>query len=1621
MKIGSFMKRLNIRGKIIPFVFSVMAVLIPTILLLLSFPSPSSSEEIYRFERMWPTLQQPWYFLEFKMALDKSDYVYVFNERTKTIMKFSADGNFIYKWSTPDSGDGQIINSDLIMFTVDNEGFVYILDSQAGRIQKFTFDGHFVRHWGITVCPFEPGYDNQGDIIADDQGYIYASDRCAMSITKFTPDGQYVAAWGGIGNNDGQFQQLKAITIDKGLLYAGDRVTNSINIFTLDGQFVRKWSSAGVGDDNLLKLFSMKADKNGFLYVNADFGKILKYTLDGSLIDAWFKQDAPLAREILIDSKGYIYLNDYFGIVKLAGNGNIVARWESRGNENGKFDPPVGIAIDGSGYVYIADELNSRVQKFASDGQYITQWAAGFVMAIAADKSGYIYTADGIGGYIKKFTSDGTFIQQWEVPGAYADGYVYFPNPSKITIDNDGYVYIWLASRTQQNSIIVHKFTSEGSWVTSWEESGYPNSNPMRKKSIFNPLDSFGNYYLLNRDLNNFIEKYSNNDQLIAKFGGTGVVPGKFVGPYDLSVAPNDMIYVVDGGNNRIQVFRKVTTSSNNKAIVVAGGGPYPGNDLWDATQMSANFAYRTLTYQGYTKESIRYLSSNTQLDLDDNGVADDIAGDATNENLQAALAWASGAEDVLVYLVDHGGLDSFRMSGTQTLSATQLSAWLNTLQESITGKVIVIYDACNSGSFVNDLVPPSGKTRITIASTSPGESAYFVTQGSVSFSSYFWTHIFNGVNVKDAFELARDAMGYTTTYQHPLLQADMDGNGTANDSADLAALAATYIGNGTVIFGSAPVIGDIPPDRTITNTSTASLFVDNLTDTDGIARVWAVIRPPDYNQGGSGNPVQNLPTIDLMPGVSHQYEATYSAFNIPGTYQIAIYAMDRAGNTSVPRITTVSVNNPLRRRAILVAGGSQGDSLWPAIETSVKLAYDALKFQGYADDDLYLLSPASIPGVTKLPVLSTLGNLQYALTTWGAANTQDVALYMVGRGSGGVFKISDAETLSAADHLKGWLDNLQGTLPGVITVVYDAPLSGSFLPVLAPPPSGKHRIIMTSTGAARPVYFLSEGDISFSRFFWGEISKGADLRDAYVNAKKAMGFLTPGQTPLLDDNGDGLHDNRDGVIAMGYTLGFGIALAADDPLVGSVSDPETIAGQTTTTIWAKDVSTTGEIHSVWAVLTPPGSTPLNLSVPITQAQFVPLLYSSLNSRYEGTYNGALIAGQYEIAIYAIDTDGNASAPFATTLTQTVGPDRYEADDTPGQAKVLLVSDQNPGTGMPGYEKVQSHTFHAAGDQDWVKFHALAGQIYKISVKSPGPNCDPMISLYGTDGTGPLAAANDYGPGVEEYLEWTCPASGIYYARIRQAPGYENVSGTGTDYQLMLTIPAAPFTGYITGTITPAVPDAVITTNLPASALGLSDGQYCGFFMPHLAGGPFTLTVRASGYPDYTTSVTVSELTGDASLNIDLSPQALPLYGDFGTGAGIWKWHGGSWGQVTPNAPQAMAAVGSLWLYGNFGTGAGIWKWDGSNWSQVTPNAPTEMAAAGSLLYGNFGTGAGIWKWDGANWSQVTPNAPTAMTASGSLLYGNFGTGAGIWKWESSAWSQVTPNAPARMAVDAAN
>ena len=153
-------------------------------------------------------------------------------------------------------------------------------------------------------------------------------------------------------------------------------------------------------------------------------------------------------------------------------------------------------------------------------------------------------------------------------------------------------------------------------------------------------VDTDGNVYVA--DYNNRIQKFSSDGTFIEKWGTKGAGAGQLYWPEALAIKGNDTFYVADTYNNRIQVFKKVTEGFNSRAIIVAGGGPEDGNNLWDATQVATNFAYRALTYRGFSKNDIYYLSANTKLDLDNNGLPDDVRAAPTKYTLwQAITQWA--------------------------------------------------------------------------------------------------------------------------------------------------------------------------------------------------------------------------------------------------------------------------------------------------------------------------------------------------------------------------------------------------------------------------------------------------------------------------------------------------------------------------------------------------------------------------------------------------------------------------------------------------------------------------------------------------------------------------------------------------------------------------------------------------------------------------------------------------------------------------------------------------------------------------------------------------------------------------------------------------------------------
>jgi len=1264
-----------------------------------------SEDELYKFDRLWPGLKNLWHSNFFDITdvitedgyvdesepggdivVDHDKYLYIADVFNHRIKKYSPNGQLVTMWGELGQLKGQFDQPRGI--AVDSRNCIYVTDFNNNRIQKFTSDGEIIQMWGkpgadpgefngvrgIAVDKYNDIYvadiynnriqkfdsngvflleittnymDEPEDVTVDNMGHIYVANTWSSEIIQLTDTGEYKNSW--FKKNDYCYYFSVAFYRNKFIFALGD---NYIYQYSLNGTLLSCIPASHITGESKTSLVQIYIDPDNNIYlIDAGMDSVWKLTPEGESVSKWgtsssIPGDFHYPTDIDVDSDGYIYVADSKNdrIQKFTTDSRLVNCWGETGSDEGKFKFPCGLAIGQSNTIFVCDKNNDRVQQFSSSGVFQKSWGGfGFGSGkfqepdgIAVDHENNVYVVDS-NHLVQKFNSNGEFLSQWGSDD-YSDGQLLYP--SGIDTDSNGNIYV-----CDQNNHIL-KFDSNGIFLATWGKHGNHSGQFDWPSNI--SIDNNNHVWVVDTG-NQRIQKFDENGQFITSFGSLGTNPGQFRMPMGIAVNANDDVFVSDTTNNRIQVFEKrMITQGKSKAIILAGGGKSRTNGIWDATQICTNAAYDTLLYRGFSKHDIYYLSPNTTLDLDYNRLPDDIDADATVEHLKHAITeWAADAEFLVIYLVDHGTEQLMRINETQTVSASDLDSWMDQIQSNQTKTIVFIYDACKSGSFLETLTPPQEKKRIVITSTASDENAHFISKATISFSLYFWNQILNGTTVYNAFHIASQAMAYPYLYQTG--QIDDNGDGIFNEMDGNFSKITDLGSNKTIVSDDLPVITSVSAPQLLTHTSTAEISAYTVTDDDDIERVWATIIPPAYQPETFLNPVKQLPTIELFAHGTQTYTAMYHDFHMKGTYQVVIYAKDRKNHIAIPKITTVTIDLPIRKKAIVILGGNSSDIYWKARNEMGKLACEALKFQGYADENIYFLSP-----VQDSPLWNgqpTFNNCQYALETWANHElTQDLVLYMSGIGNADSLELIGNETLPY-DQLSQWLDQLQNTIPGLVTVIFDACHSANYIKFLEPP-EGKKRIVIASSGENQPSCFLFNGRLSFSSFFWEGILNGHNIENAFYKAETALSFLNINQTPFLDDNGNGIgNEKTDRVLSQASIIGTGIMLGNDDPFIGNIdmiqskTDPSMILFQT------NHVNSDRKIVDVFAFVQYPGEKLIQPECFIEDFPTIHFNYHSDTNTYEGMLSGLSVSGQYEIMVYSQDIDGNFSAPLNQTFT----------------------------------------------------------------------------------------------------------------------------------------------------------------------------------------------------------------------------------------------------------------------------------------------------------------------------------------------------------------------------------
>jgi len=271
---------------------------------------------------------------------------------------------------------------------------------------------------------------------------------------------------------------------------------------------------------------------------------------------------------------------------------------ETAGTGPGQFLDPQGVAVDGSGNIFVADSVNHRIQKFDSNGVFLLKFGSPgsgngqllFPTGVAIDSSGNIYVADNNNHRIQKFDSSGVFVLKFGTnggDGTSGTGEGEFSFPFGIAVDSSGNIYV-----TDTGNSRIQIFDSSGNFTKMFGFGVDDGTNVFQKCTVVcqagipsageggfaGPrgviVDISGNIFVADTGvsrINDFLLKFGTN----GGNGGTGTAEGDFDSPRGVAVDDSGNIYVADTNNHRIQKFDSSGGFLSMWGWNVNGGGTF--------------------------------------------------------------------------------------------------------------------------------------------------------------------------------------------------------------------------------------------------------------------------------------------------------------------------------------------------------------------------------------------------------------------------------------------------------------------------------------------------------------------------------------------------------------------------------------------------------------------------------------------------------------------------------------------------------------------------------------------------------------------------------------------------------------------------------------------------------------------------------------------------------------------------------------------------------------------------------------------------------------------------------------------------------------------------------------
>lgn len=496
------------------------------------------------------------------IAVAAGGAVYVADTGNNRIQVFDSDGIYLETWGAAGgaAGTGEKEYNQPWGISFDASGNIYIADKGNDRIQVYTAGGAY-----SSSINAGNGLDGPTSLAFDSTGNIYVTERNGSDYTanvkKLAPDGSSVLeAWPGDLPNPPQyfiFYFPTDIAVDSNdNVYITNRENNQVVVYDPGTESLDWW---GAGDT----------------ITSAAYG-----TAPGE----FYRPSG-----ICIDESGAIFVLEYhncrFQKLDTSGNSSMQIGGSSYRTGEGEFYYPENVAVDSSGNIYVTDSSNHRIQKFDSSGAFVTMWGAGSGSGlsgtgdgefyspgeIAVDAGGGVYVIDTYNNRIQKFDSDGTFITKWGNnggDGTSGDGNGAFNNPGDFCLDSSVNIYV-----ADTNNNRIQKFSSGGTFLDVWRKPEEGDIQYWNVEHIMQPsgigISHDGSGF--------FVLRYTTSDNTVSKFDANfdytdiNIVSGDnpFSSPRDLETGPNGNVFISGGDGVEKRSFSGGSTIAS---ITDAGG-----------------------------------------------------------------------------------------------------------------------------------------------------------------------------------------------------------------------------------------------------------------------------------------------------------------------------------------------------------------------------------------------------------------------------------------------------------------------------------------------------------------------------------------------------------------------------------------------------------------------------------------------------------------------------------------------------------------------------------------------------------------------------------------------------------------------------------------------------------------------------------------------------------------------------------------------------------------------------------------------------------------------------------------------------------------------------------------